>query len=94
MKKENMTMRKFYFKKKKDLFPIEWVIQQRLKMQTNQKILTEEFRIPLNIIFKPEILDFYDTWDEEKKNKFIEIVGGKINFNRTKSFLESKKVKV
>lgn len=78
---------------KKIEISIENVIKDRLNLQSNQRILLNEFNIKNPaVIFNNinNVTESYKRWNEEKQKKFLITLGGKINFNKTKKFIESK----
>lgn len=78
-------------KKNHNGFNLESVINQRLNLNINQRILEEEFQVPfptLNRIKNSMLLKKdYANWSEEKRNKFIIVIGGRANFAKTKDYL-------
>lgn len=72
---------------KNDDCNIERVIEQRLKLQSTQKILALKFNLNLNKLDKPQIKNVFKTLDINKQNQLIYILGG-INFKKTKEFIE------
>jgi hypothetical protein len=70
---------------------IEFVLKDRLKLQTNQKLLTQKFNITPDFISitRPNFLLNYKTWPVEKKNEFINLIGGPVNYTRTSYFLNN-----
>lgn len=72
---------------------IENIISQRLNLDTNRRILSEEFGLPfadLNKLTNKSLLAQYANWSQEKRNKFIVIVGGRVNFKQTQNYLDQK----
>lgn len=66
------------------------VIEQRLGLQSTQKQLEEEFDIYLPGLHSLKgITAALDEMEPSQRNKFILLVGGKTNFEKTKKFLES-----
>lgn len=72
-------------------YSIDSVIKANLEMQTIQRELTKlGFRNPSLETFKNKnFLDRYNTWNDEKKNSFLKLIGGSANYKKTKSFIES-----
>ncbi len=69
---------------------IEDVISQRLKLQSTQKILENDFGI--KDFSKSTIINFITnlkTYTDKERQKFIITIGGPANFKKTKSYLES-----
>ena len=77
-------------KTKREKVNIESVIEQRLKMQSNQRLLAAEFAIldfQLDKIVKSVYFN-YPFLKEEKKKKLINTLGGEVNYHKTKKYLE------
>ncbi len=77
-------------KTKNKQMKIEDVIEQRLNMQSNQKLLAAEFAIvdfQLDKIVKSVYFN-YPFLKEEKKKKLINTLGGQANYRKTKKYLE------
>jgi hypothetical protein len=72
-------------------YSIDSVIKANLEMQTIQRELIKlGFRNPSLETFKNKnFLDRYNTWNDEKKNSFLKLIGGSANYKKTKSFIES-----
>jgi hypothetical protein len=65
-------------------------------MQTIQRELNK-FGIKnpsLNMFKNKNFLNQYGSWNEEKQNVFIKLIGGNANYKKTKGFIESLKVGV
>lgn len=74
-------------------YPIEEVLSTTLSLQTIQRTLEKEYKIryfDFNSFIQNKSLQNIKNWDKEKQNKFIRIIGGIKNFNKTKDFLKSK----
>ena len=72
-------------------FAIDSIIQANLEMQAIQRELTKfGFK---NFSFKlfenPNFLNKYYSWDEDKRSSFLKLIGGTVNFKKTKFFIES-----
>ena len=72
-------------------FAIDSIIQANLEMQATQKELTKfGFK---NFSFKSlensNFLNRYSSWDEDKRSSFLKLIGGTVNFKKTKFFVES-----
>lgn len=79
-------------KRKRLIFPLEQVIELNLSLQTTSKKLSNLYKIykPSLSLFKSKrFLDYFNTWDDQKKKDFIVTIGGTKNYKRTKEFLES-----
>jgi hypothetical protein len=74
-------------------YPIEDLLSTTLSLQTIQKTLQNEFKIKyidFNSFIENKFLQNLKYWEQHKQNKFIRIIGGVKNFNKTKEFLKSK----
>ncbi len=72
---------------------IENIIIQRLQLETNRRILWTEFDIQFATLEKlqtEEFLNLYKRWDNSTRNKFIVVVGGRTNFNKTQDYFDKK----
>lgn len=75
-----------------NLKELDTLINQRLNLNTNRRILSEEFNLPfgatLNHIKNPNFLkQNYWNWTQEKRNRFIKILGGGIYFRQTENMI-------
>jgi hypothetical protein len=64
-----------------------------LTTQTAQKTLKEKFGLfnsNFDTIFNSKYIQNYLKWDEQKRKEFIITLGGKVNFKKTKIFIENK----
>jgi len=80
-------MRKIIFK-----YSEEAVIRNNLELQTIQRSLKEYgvLRPTFEVVTSPNFLSKnYDRWDKEKQNKFISLLGGRVQFNKIKKYIES-----
>ena len=77
-------------------FPIDVIIQANLEMQAIQRELNKlGIKNPsLNTFKNKNFLNQYGSWDEEKQNVFIKLIGGNANYKKTKGFIECLKVGV
>lgn len=74
-------------------YNIEDVIKANLETQTVQRTLKEKFGLlksSLDVLTNKKYISNYTYWPEEKKKEFITIIGGKVNFKKTKYFIEGK----
>lgn len=74
-------------------YNLEDTIKMNLTTQTAQKILKEKFGLfnsDFETIFNSKYIKNYLKWSEEKRKQFIITLGGKVNFKKTKSFIEDK----
>jgi len=72
--------------------PIEKIIENNLSLQTIQRTLVNEFGVKnpnYTNLTSLNFLKFYDSWNEEKRNKFIKTIGGVVYFSKVKRFLEN-----
>lgn len=79
-------------KKTRLIFPLEQAIELNLSLQTTSKKLSNLYKIykpSLNLFKSKKFLNYFSTWDEQKKKDFIVTIGGIKNFKRTKDLLES-----
>lgn len=79
-------------KKIKFNYSPEAIIGANLEMQTIQRDLKFNFgfnSLKVEEINSPKVLNKYLNWDDQKKKDFIIKIGGKANFKKTKSFIES-----
>lgn len=72
---------------------IEVIINQRLQLETNKRILAREFNIPFASMTKLSdkfFLNKFKNWDEKTRNRFVVTVGGRTNFKTTLDYFEQK----
>jgi predicted RecB family nuclease len=75
--------------KPKELIEIESLIRSRIKLPTNQKKLESFGFTPLDLVKnKKEVAEKYRSFDEKRQEKFITLIGGSVNFNKVKSYVE------
>lgn len=70
---------------------LENIIKQRLNLGSNQRILNDEFGLDWQLeklTNKNFLKNDFANWPDKKKNRFIRIIGGPVNFNKTKHFLQ------
>lgn len=80
-------MKKIIFK-----FSEEAVIRNNLELQSIQRSLKEYgvLRPTFEVVTNPNFLSKnYDRWDKEKQNKFISLLGGRVQFKKVKKYIES-----
>ena len=80
-------MKKIYFK-----FSEEAVIRNNLELQTIQRSLKEYgvLKPTFEVVTSPNFLSKnYDRWDKDKQNKFISLLGGRVQFRKVKKYIES-----
>lgn len=72
---------------------LEIIIAQRLNLNTNQRILANEFNLPFaninSVKDKNYLKQNFLYWEEPKRNKFIQTLGGRINFDATKKLINN-----
>jgi hypothetical protein len=74
------------------IFPLEQTIESNLSLQSTSKKLLQEFKIykPSLALFKSKrFLDYFNTWEDERKKNFILTIGGIKNYKKTKVFLDN-----
>lgn len=65
------------------------IINQRLKLQSTVKALAEYgFEPNLEYFCSKDFYEIYSKWDQTKQNKFVVLLGGKVNFIKTKNLIE------
>lgn len=72
-------------------FPISQIIEGNLSTQSIQKSLKDNFGIlkPSLTIFKnPKFIKNYQSWNDEKKHKFIKIIGGVVYYSKIKNYMQ------
>lgn len=74
-------------------YSIEDVIKANLEVQSVQRTLKEKFGLlksSFDVLTNTRYISNYLMWPDEKKKEFIVTIGGKVNFKKTKSFIEEK----
>lgn len=74
-------------------YSIEDVIKANLEIQSVQRTLKEKFGLlksSFDVLTNDRYISNYLRWPDEKKKEFIVTIGGKVNFKKTKSFIEEK----
>ena len=74
-------------------YSIEDVIKANLETQSVQRALKENFGLlksSFDVLTNARYIANYSTWSEEKRKQFIITIGGKVNFKKTKFFIEEK----
>ena len=88
---KSLKMINFNNRKKVD---IESVIKHRLTLQTNIRKLNDEYGVdPSYILSLAFIRGCYVKWPEEKRERFLILIGGEVNLNKTKDFYHGKLAK-
>lgn len=73
-------------------FSEEAVIRNNLELQTIQRSLKEYgvLKPTFEVITNPNFLSKnYDRWNKDKQNKFISLLGGRVQFKKIKKYIES-----
>lgn len=64
-------------------------------MPSIKKNLESNFKfLNLSFLNNPNYIKYFLSWEEEKRNDFIKLIGGKANFKKTKKFLEEKALEI
>jgi hypothetical protein len=74
-------------------YNIEDVIKANLETQSVQRALKEKFGLlksSFDVLINTKYISNYIKWPEDKQKDFIVTIGGKVNFKKTKSFIEEK----
>jgi hypothetical protein len=74
-------------------YNIESVIKANLETQSVQRALKDNFgllKTSYEILTDKRYISNYLIWPEDKKKQFILTIGGKVNFKRTKNFIEER----
>lgn len=80
-------------KKKYLNIPIESIISANLCLQTTQRTLSQDYKIyspKLETLTSDKFISIYKTWDTKKKEEFAQIIVGKLNLKKAKSFFDKK----
>ena len=71
---------------------LENVIEERLKYQSTQRKLEQNFGVSIDSvggIKEGVFLKKFTNWDDKKKNQFFVLIGGRANFDNTKDYIKS-----
>lgn len=74
-------------------YNIEDVIKANLDVQSVQRTLRDKFGLiksSFDVLTNTKYISNYLNWPEDKKKEFIITIGGKVNFKKTKSFIEER----
>jgi hypothetical protein len=74
-------------------YSVEDVIKANLETQSVQRALKEKFGLlksSFEVLTNTRYISNYLIWPKEKQKDFIVTIGGKVNFKKTKSFIEEK----
>jgi hypothetical protein len=72
-------------------YSVEDLIKANLNLQTTQRLLRTNYKInsaSFDSILK--IFKNFNSWEEEKRNNFIKLIGGIVNFKKTKKYIEER----
>lgn len=66
------------------------VIEQRLKLQSTQRNLESQFDMYIpSIRYLKGVTEIFNSWDSDKKDSFIKLIGGRTNYQDTLNFLQN-----
>ena len=71
---------------------VENVIEERLKYQSTQRKLEQNFGVQFDSVTGIKgktFLQKFDEWNPKKQNQFFVLIGGRANFKNTKSYIRS-----
>jgi len=74
-------------------YNIEDIIKANLDAQSVQRVLRNKFGLlksSFEVLTNSKYISNYLGWPEEKKKEFIITIGGKVNFKKTKYFIEER----
>jgi hypothetical protein len=74
-------------------YSVEDVIKANLETQSVQRALKEKFGLlksSFDVLTNTRYISNYLIWSKDKQKDFIVTIGGKVNFKKTKSFIEEK----
>jgi hypothetical protein len=75
--------------KRLNSFSINQIIEANMSLPSIKKDLETKYKFYSSSFLKnPKYIQYYLSWNEEKKDSFIKLIGGKANFKKTKKFLE------
>jgi hypothetical protein len=72
-------------------YSVEDLIKANLNLQTTQRLLRTNYKInsaSFDSIVK--IFKNFNSWEEEKRINFIKLIGGIVNFKKTKKYIEER----
>ena len=70
------------------LLPITTVIEDRLAMQSVQRDMERIYGLGATKV-TPEIVAKYRSLDDDNQKQLVRLLGGPVNFKRTKDYIES-----
>jgi len=65
------------------------IIESNLTLPSIQKTLVSEYKIfkpEAKVILSNNFLSYFKTWQDSKKDSFIKLISGKVNFYKVKKF--------
>lgn len=69
---------------------IESIINARLKLQSTQKALFEEFGLHISgLNYLKTVAESFHQWDKDKQKQFAFIIGGRTNLKYTFNYLNN-----
>lgn len=74
-------------------YNIEDIIKANLDVQSVQRVLRNRFGLlksSFDVLTNSKYIVNYLNWPEDKRKEFIITIGGKVNFKKTKSFIEER----
>lgn len=68
------------------------IISERISIQaTRRELVSFGIKLPSIALFESDVFkNSFLKWPEEKQNKFIKIIGGPVNFKKTKEYIKGK----
>ena len=80
-------------RKKTFNFNPESIIEANLNLQTIQRTLSQNYKIynpKLETLTSERFISIYKNWENKKRDDFVRIIAGKVNFKKVKLFFEEK----
>lgn len=77
---------------RKKKIDVRELIKSRLSLQTNKRILEEQFHMEPSEVLSDNLYHFnpYLSWDEKKRESFIHLISGPVYQNLGRKFIEGK----
>ena len=73
------------------LYSAKNIILANIELQSNQKLLKQRFGInDTKYILNPNFTKVYSSWDLNKRNNSLNVVGGKGYFCKVRNFFEER----
>ena len=70
-------------------FSISQIIEANISLPSVKKDLEANYKFyNRSFLNNPKYIQYFLSWDSEKRDNFIKLIGGKANFKKTKKFLE------